>query len=227
MKSAVAGAVLVCAGLGLECEASTVYDRVSAFTAPPTQVFLTMPLQAEDVSIVNPSGESLAGVDLLCRLRSGSTLETFEGTLHLKLFTALPGSGSFPLLGTEFHGSSLPVSLQRGVSQLVSFDLPNVAAPGPEFWVGWYFQQSNGSVQVYNDVWVVQNVAAATVGATSASIAAANVNPISPAQYLNPGNNRGYAVRVRTVPGPGTAWVLALCGCVVGMRRREGRGESR
>ncbi len=140
------------------CLADVAYDRLSDFTAPPTQAFTAVPFHAEDVTLDNPGGEALTGVDLLCRLRSGSTLTNFEGTLHLRLFGSTPGTNS-PLVGEEFYASSTPINLQRGVDSVISFALPEVAAPGQTIYVGWYFERTGGSVQWFNDVWVRQNAA--------------------------------------------------------------------
>lgn len=211
--------VLVAVGvLSGPCLADVAYDRLSDFTAPPTQAFTAVPFHAEDVTLDNPGGEALTGVDLLCRLRSGSTLTNFEGTLHLRLFGSTPGTNS-PLVGEEFYASSTPINLQRGVDSVISFALPEVAAPGQTIYVGWYFERTGGSLQWYNDVWVRQNAAPESAGSTTTFIAASN-SPSPPYFYSNY-PDRGYAIRVHTVPGPAAAAAL-LCGvCVTAVRRRR------
>ncbi len=197
------------------------YDTITGFTAPPTQVFTNVPLHGDDTTLDANAGLTITSVELLTRHRSGSSMASFTGLLTMRLYTSVP-AGSIQVPGTAFYEQTVPVTIDRGTDQLVSFAIPNVTAPSANIWTTWFFSNTNGTTAtLYQDLWVRQSSAEPVVGSTAIRYgASSSLDTESPFFQFSTDDSRRYAIRIQTIPTPGVASVMFLASLAAARRRR-------
>ncbi len=188
------------------------YDTITNYSATQFQIFTAAPVQGDDTTLDPGAGLVISKVSLLARLRSGASFAQFDGTLTLRLYTA--GANNHP--GTLLHEATLPVLIDRGTDQVVSFDIPSVVAPSANIWTTWYFAQGQ-NLAFYNDVWVRQSTSSPAPGSTSNEIIGGQPSTPPSQWQLSSDTSRNYAVRIETVPAPAPIAVSL----VLGARRRR------
>lgn len=192
------------------------YDTITNYSATQFQVATAAPVQGDDTALDPGAGLVISRVSLLARLRSGASFAQFDGTLTLRLYAA--AANGYP--GTLLHEATLPVLIDRGTDQVVSFDIPGVVAPSANIWTTWYFAQGQ-NLAFYSDVWVRQSTAAPAPGSTTDLKIAGT--PTTPPSQWQPSSDpdRNYAIRIETVPAPaGLSVAAAALAGVVARRRR-------
>lgn len=204
-------------GLSHTAVADIAYDSITSFSALPTQQFTVLPVQGDDVTLDDPAGLTLTHVDVLTRLRSMASFAEFSGTVTLRVYA---NDDFFP--GSVLAEATMPLTVARGTDVLAGFDFPNIVLPDRSIVVGWYFTMA-GRPNVFNDMWVRQNADVPSVGSTNEPIYASNIE--TPTNWqVGAASDRNYAIRVTTIPAPGTAG-LALLSCA-GLATRRRRGHA-
>jgi hypothetical protein len=198
--------VFVVAGLSSVAAGDGVFDSISNLVAPPYHQFIAVAEHADE-TVLNGNLE-IERVELLCRLRSGGFLEVFSGTLTMRLRDRRPNAGIF-VPGTVFYESVQHVVLARGQDQIISFDVPTVAAPAANIRTSWFFRGDNGhTVPYYGEVWVRQTANAAAVGSFGPWAAATDqLTAGAPVWGME---QQHYAIRITSVPGPAGGVLLGL-----------------
>ncbi len=195
-----------------EARAGIGYDSLSVFAAPPTQQFIMLPVQADDVSLDPSAGLTLTRVEVLARLRSMAPIAEFNGTMTLRIYE----HDEF-LPGEILAEATLPLVVARGTDAVVGFDFGDLELPDSTFVVGWYFTMA-GQNAVYNDIWVRQNTEAPSVGITNKRYYAGSIGPPTVWGAVSTAPDRNYAIRVTTVPSPAVSVVFGML--LVARRRR-------
>ena len=192
--------------------ADIAYDSISTFAPPPTQGFLNLPVQADDITLDAGANLTVTRIELLTRLRSMAPFTEFNGTMTLRLYA---GGGFVP--GALLAEATRPLVVARGTDVLTGFDLNNFTLPGRTFFVGWFFTMS-GQPNIFSDMWVRQNSATPSIGISTINYFATGLG--APQWSVTNQGGSNYAVRITTVPAPAALAVLALGALRTARRRR-------
>jgi hypothetical protein len=202
------------------------YDTISNQAAPQLLQFPGGFVQAQDTTLDPSANLFVTSVELIPRMSSVATIESFTGSFHVELFSSVfvpTAGGNRPdqLLAWD----ATPISLTRGTEQLVQFNL-NVAVPSHELFVAWYFLTPGGAPVLPQNVFVRQSTAAPSVGSTTGLLVSTSQGgPTTPNQWGGIlGLGRNWTIRVNTVPTPASAIVAAAP--IFALRRRRGQGAK-